>query len=277
MEIEEKPINSADPAEEVLPARGPETKLEKVPAAGKSTPSRPDETCSSTVVPRETEATSTTPSPSPGATPETKERAPVVGHRAPTPEGYATPTGSLSATESPTRLRTSPKRKQLSSPDGSEIAAGLVSVVKRHCGSASEPIPCAQLTGQTPSGLPSCVGGEQLEVVGGKESRTPTVEKDGDLEIPPTTPDRVDPSLDPSQGGETDDPVFATPPEGDRSPGTAKGEATRVQEDINGNLPGQPDEFVVAQSQHTSLESPAGTQPQPPAGLDTPGENVSSH
>ncbi len=144
MEIEEEPINSADPAEDVLPARSPETELEKVPAAGESTPNRPDETCPSTVVPRETEATPATPSPSPGATPETEERAPVVEHRAPTPEGYATPTGSLSTTGSPTRLRASPKRKQLSSPDGSEIAAGLVSAVKRHCGSTSEPIHTAQ-------------------------------------------------------------------------------------------------------------------------------------
>ncbi len=68
--------------------------------------------------------------PSPEAAPETEEKANMAEYRVSTPEGYVTPTGLLSTTGSPTRPRTSPKRKQLSSPEGSEIAAGLVSAVK---------------------------------------------------------------------------------------------------------------------------------------------------
>ena len=78
---------------------------------------------------------------SPEAAPETKEGANVTEYCAPTPEGYVTPTGCLSTMGSPTRPRTSPKPKQLSSPEGSEIAAGLVSTVKRRCGSESESTP----------------------------------------------------------------------------------------------------------------------------------------
>ncbi len=68
--------------------------------------------------------------PSPKAALKMEEGPNVAEYLAPTPEGYVTPTGSLSATGSPTQPRTSLKRKQLSSPEGSEIAVGLVSVVK---------------------------------------------------------------------------------------------------------------------------------------------------
>ncbi len=70
--------------------------------------------------------------------PGMEERARVAEYIAPTPERYVTPNGLLSTTGSPSQPRASPKRKQLSSPEGSEIAAGLVSVVKRHCSSMSE-------------------------------------------------------------------------------------------------------------------------------------------
>ncbi len=83
-----------------------------------------------TLEPREMDATPVVTPPSPDAAPETEERVNVAEYHAPTPEGYVTPTGVLSATGSPTRPRTSPKQKQLSSQEGSEIAAGLASAVK---------------------------------------------------------------------------------------------------------------------------------------------------
>ncbi len=267
MEIAEEPINSADPAEDILPACSPETELEKVPAVEESTPSRPDGTCSSIVVPRETEATPATTSPSPGVTPETEEKAPVAEDRASTPEGYVTLSRLLSATGSPTRLRASLKRKQLSSPDGSEIAAGLVSTVKRHCGSASEPIHGGRLLGRMPYGPSSCAIDE-------KENQTSTTNKDGDLEIPPTTPGRADPAPDSNQDGESEDPIFTTPPEGDKPSGTEKDEDNQGEEDLNGNFLGQSDELVAFRSQQTPAETPAGTQPQTPEGPEAPGGNM---
>ena len=74
MEIEAGPVNFADPAEDDLPARGPEIEPENVLAAGEGILNRPDQTDSSAVVPRETEATSVTPFPSPGVTPKTASR-----------------------------------------------------------------------------------------------------------------------------------------------------------------------------------------------------------
>ncbi len=103
--------------------------------------------------PREMDVTPAVTPPSPEAAPETEEGANVTEYRAPTPEEYVTPTGLLSTMGSPTRPRTSLKRKQLSSPEGSEIAAGLVSAVKGHCGSASESAPSSRLPGCMPYGL----------------------------------------------------------------------------------------------------------------------------
>ncbi len=75
--------------------------------------------------PREMDTTPAVTPPSPEAALGTEKKAGMAECPSPAPEGYVTPTGLLSATGSPTRPRSSPKRKQLSSPDGSEIAAGL--------------------------------------------------------------------------------------------------------------------------------------------------------
>ncbi len=105
--------------------------------------------------------------PSPEAALETEEKANMAEYHAPTPERYVTLTGLLSTMGSPTRPRTSPKRKQLSSLEGSEIAAGLVNMVKRHCGSASESAPSCRLPGHMPYGLPSYNGRKEPEIVRG--------------------------------------------------------------------------------------------------------------
>ncbi len=102
-----------------------------------------------TLEPREMDATLAVTPLSPDASPEAGERVNVAEYHAPTPEGYVTPTGVLSATGSLTQPRTSPKRKQLSSPEGSEIAAGLV-IAGRHCRSASESAPSSRLPGRMP-------------------------------------------------------------------------------------------------------------------------------
>ncbi len=55
-----------------------------------------------TLEPREMDATPAVTPPSPKAAFQTGERANVAEYRAPTPEGYVTPTGLLSAVGSPT-------------------------------------------------------------------------------------------------------------------------------------------------------------------------------
>ena len=62
-----------------------------------------------TLEPREMDATPAATPPSPDAAPEAEEIVNVTEYRAPTSEGYVTPTGLLSATGSPTRPRMSPK------------------------------------------------------------------------------------------------------------------------------------------------------------------------
>ena len=158
MEVYEEPRDSsADPVEKASPAPDPETGLTKTPTAGEDAPSNPDGTdcpfltppedgpgpdkenqkdsprrepvgeagmeeepipVEETLEPREMDATPVVTPPSPDTSIEAGERVPVAEYHARTPEGYVTPTGVLSATGSPTRPRASPKRKQLSSPEG---------------------------------------------------------------------------------------------------------------------------------------------------------------
>ncbi len=62
-----------------------------------------------TLEPREMDATPAATPPSPDAAPEAEEIVNVTEYRAPTSEGYVTPTGLLSATGSPTRPTASPR------------------------------------------------------------------------------------------------------------------------------------------------------------------------
>ncbi len=55
--------------------------------------------------------------------------------------------------DSPSRLRASPKRKQLSPPEGDEAGADREKAVKRHRGSISDRIPFPRLPGRMPYGL----------------------------------------------------------------------------------------------------------------------------
>ncbi len=159
MEVDEELSDSTDPVEDALPAPGPETKLTKVPVAGEDALPNPDGACFSivtppeegpglyegsrknsphreqvgetraeeepipieeTLEPREMDATPAVAPPSPDMPTGAGKRVTVAEHHGPTPEGYVTPTGVLSATGSPMRPRASPKRKQLSSPEGTD-------------------------------------------------------------------------------------------------------------------------------------------------------------
>ncbi len=258
MEVDEEPRNSTDPVESASPALDPETELETVAAAKddaslnldrvdcpaiilpedgpgsgeegqEDSPHREqvEETgaeeesvpVEDAVDPREMDTTPTATPPPPAALPGAEEKIPIPEYHAPTPEGYVTPTSMLSATGSPILPRASPKRKQLSSPEGSEIAAGLACAVKRHCGSVSELALDPRLPGRMPYGLPSHLDGEELESVGRRESQSPTSEKSEGLRTPPTTPVHTARSLNASPGEEPEDLVFATPPEEDKSLG----------------------------------------------------------
>ncbi len=169
MEVDEEPRDSTDSVGDTSPSPNPEAESKEVPTVEESAPSGSDgarhpivvspedgpgsneesrrdslrseqvseagaeeelSPVEETLEPREMDATPAATPLSPDAAPEAEERVNVTDYRASTPEGYVTPTSLLSATGSPTQPRTSPKRKQLSSPEGSEIAAGLVSTVK---------------------------------------------------------------------------------------------------------------------------------------------------
>ncbi len=227
-----------------------------------------------TLEPREMDATPAVTPPSPEAAFKTEEKANVAEYLAPTPAGYVTPTGLLSTTRSPTQPRTSPKRKQLSSQEGSEIAAGLMSAVKQHCQSMLESTPSSRLPGRMPYGPSSCADREEPEIVGGEENQTSMLKRDGDPGTPPMTPECTGHSPDLSQGEEPEDLLFVIPPKGDRASGMAKDELTKGEEDMKGNFSEQLDELVAPQSQLTPAEIPTGSKPPPPAGPDAPTEDT---
>ncbi len=148
MEVDEEPRDYTDPVGTTSPAHGPETELEKAPAAGDDASSNPDGNgcpvmmlpedgpglseegqkdspyreqtgevgaeeesvpVEDVVDPREMDTTPAATPPSLAASPEAEEKISIAAYHAPTPEGYVTPTGMLSATASPTRPRASPK------------------------------------------------------------------------------------------------------------------------------------------------------------------------
>ncbi len=191
MKVDEEPRDSTDPVGDASPAPEPETETGKTLPAEGNTPPNPNGASCPTIMlpedgpgpdeesqkdslhceqvgeagaeeesvpvgdivdPREMDTTPAATPPSPAASPEAEEKFLIAEYQAPTPEGYVTPTGVLSATGSPTRPRASPKRKQLSSLEESKIAAGLACAVKRHCGSAFEFVPSPRLPGRMPYG-----------------------------------------------------------------------------------------------------------------------------
>ncbi len=312
MEVNEEPRDSTDPVGNASPAPDPKTETrENLPAEGNAPPSpdgascptimfpedRPDSDGGSRkdhlhceqvgeagaeeesvpvgdiVDPQEMDTTPAATPLSPAASPETEEKIPIAEYHAPTAEGYVTPTSVLSATGSPTRPRASPKQKQLSSVEGSEIAAGLACAVKQHCGSSSELVPSSRLPGRMPYGLPSCLEGEEPERVGGRESQSSTSERDESLRTPPTTPVHAACSLDVSREEEPEDPIFATPPEENKSFGTNSPAADK-KKDPNGNLLGPLDELAASPNHSTTVGSPAGAILSSPAGRETSKETV---
>ena len=305
MEVDEEPRDSTDPVGNASPAPDPETGLKMAPTAEEDAPPNPDGACcpidtspeggpgsdgenqkdsprreqageagaeevpfpvGDTMELREMDATPAATPPTPAASPEAGERIPIAEYHAPTPEGYVTPTGVLSATGSPTRPRASPKRKQLSSPEGSEIAAGLVSAVKWHCGSASELIPSSRLPERMPNGLPSHIDGEEPESVGRRESQSSASERDEGPRTPPTTPVHTALSPGASQEGEPEDLIFATLPEENKSSETPIDSPATGREDTNGNFLGPMDELAASPNHPAPVRSPAGATPPSPAG-----------
>ena len=315
MEVDEEPINPTDPVEDILPAHSPEVELEEVPTAGESVPPCPDETGSSTVVPREDgddlieesqkdslqreqvgeagaegrpsvmeealepqemDATPAVTPPSPKAALEMEERANVAEYLAPTPEGcdphqLVVYYGFSSTAEGEAEEET------MSLPEGSEIADGLVSAVKQHCGSASESAPNSRLPGRMPYGSSSRADGEEPRAVGGEGNQTPMLQRSGDSRTPPATPERRDHSPDLSLEEEPEEHLFVTPPEGDRPSGIARYEFTEAEGDTSGNFSEWPDKLAAPRSQLTLAKTPDGTEPQPPAGPDAPDEGTRRH
>ncbi len=307
MEVDEEPRNPTDPVESASPAPDPETELETVAAAEDYASSNPDGVgCPATmfpedgpspdeggqkdsprrehagetgaeeesvpmedaVEPREMDTTPAATTPSPAASPEAEEKIPIAEYHAPTPEGYVTPTGVRSATGSPIRPRASPKRKQLSSPEGSEVAAGLVCAVKRHCGSASELALDPRLSGRMPYGLPSCLDEGELGSVGRRESQYSMPERSEGLRTPPTTPVHAARSLNASPGEEPEDLVFATPPEENKSFGALTNNPAADKEDATGNFLGPLNELAASPHHPTNGRSPAGATQSSPAGQE---------
>ncbi len=138
--------------------------------------------------PREIDATPAVTSSPPAVKPDVEEGAGVADYTAPTPEGCVTPMGLLSAAGSPSRPRTSPKRKQLSSPEGSEIAAGWVNTVKRHSGSVPEHASNFRFPGRMPYGASSPARKVEPGTVEEGRDKVPMQQKEEDPTTPPMTP-----------------------------------------------------------------------------------------
>ncbi len=227
------------------------------------------------VDPREMDTAPATTPPSPVALAEAEEKIPIAEYHAPTPEGYVTPTGVLSATGSPTRPRASPKRKQLSSLEESELAAGLACAVKRHCGSTPELVPSSRLPGHMPYGLSPCLEKEEPEKVEKGKSQSSTSEGDESLWTPPTTPVHAARSLNVSQEEEPEDPVFATPPEENRAPEMPRNSPTTGTRDADRNFQGPLDKLAASPKNPAIVRSPAETALSSPAGPEASGRPVS--
>ncbi len=147
-------------------------------------------------------------------------------------------------------------------------------MVKRHCGSASELVPDPRLPGRMPYGLSSRLDEEEPESVGRRESQSSTSERGRGLRTPPTTPVHTARALDISQEEEPKDPVFAMPPEENKSSRTPRNSPTMGREDVDGNFLGSLDELAASSNHWTIVGSPAGAILSSLAGRETSKENV---
>ncbi len=148
MEVDEEPRDSTHPVGDASTAPDPETETGKTLPAEGNTPPNPNGASCPTIMlpedgpgsdeesqkdrlhceqvgeawaeeesvpvedavdPREMDTTPTATPPSPATSPEAEEKIPIAEYHTPTPEGYVTPTGVLSATGFPTRPRASQK------------------------------------------------------------------------------------------------------------------------------------------------------------------------
>ena len=105
---------------------------------------------------------------------DTREGSEEVGPTVSAAERCVTPTDLL-LIDSPSRPRPSPKRKQLSPPEGSKAATEWENTVKQHCGSTPERTPSSRLPGRMPYGLPPAT----------KETASGVAESEGDGSMEP--------------------------------------------------------------------------------------------
>ncbi len=112
--------------------------------------------------------------------------------------------------------------------------------------------------------------GDEPESVGRRESQSSTSERDEDPRTPSTTPVHTALSSGASQEGETEDFIFATPLEENKSPGTPIGSPAKGKEDTNGNFLGPLDERAASPNYPATARSPTGIEPSPPAGPVAP-------
>ncbi len=177
--------------------------------------------------PRGMEATPTMASPPPETDKDAREGSEEVGLTVSATERCGTLTDLLSL-DSPSWLRTSPKRKQLSPPEGSEVAADRENAVKRHRGSTPEQTPFSRLPSRMPYWSPPLTDKTGLGATGeeGDESMEPREEEEPtDSSTAPE--DESEPSETPS-GDELKEPTLTAPSDGDGISGPLRDGPTPV-------------------------------------------------
>ncbi len=168
--------------------------------------------------------------------PDTKEGAAVAEYTVPTPERCVTQTGLLSAAASPSRPRTSPKRKQLSSPAGSEVIDGWENAVKRHRGSMPESIPYSRLPGRMPYGTPCLAEEEGPGAAGEGRNESPIQREEGELAAPPMVLKDIGKPPDLQQGEEPKDLLVTAPVDGGKPLGPSGDEPALAEGVMEGWL-----------------------------------------
>ncbi len=186
--------------------------------------------------PRGMEATPALASSPPETVPDARESSAEIGQTVPTTERCITPTDLLSV-DSPSRPRISPKRKQLSPPEGREVAEDWENAVKRHSGSTPEHTPFSRLPGRMPYWSPPLAEEMGLGATGeeGGESMPPR-EKEEPVAAPTMPDDRNGLSEYPG-GEELKEPLPIVPSDGEELSGPPRDGPSPIAEALD--LPGE--------------------------------------
>ncbi len=313
MEVEEEPMDSADPVEETLSTHGtsadpiemPTEIIGTSPHSGKLAPLRTsspitvsgdgginlnegsrrdnpqdmeaesDEAdkkfslAKEVLEPRGIDATPAATSLPLETGPDITEGSGVVRQIVPTTERCVTPMDLLTA-DSPSRPRTSPKRTQLSSPEGSEIAAGWDNSIKRHRSSTPEHTPISRLPSRMPYWTPCLAEKEGPGAAGEGGDKSPLPRKDEEPMAPLVAPEDVGEPSELQRGEELKDLLFMAPLDGDKPSGPSGDEFALAQGVVDPSeeekLPKLPEgeESDAARGKIKPVETPAETEPQPP-------------